>query len=61
MELRREGKIKYVWSYNGTVHYKTVDDHNIPGTKVFHISELEDKFNVQGLQNRSLNRSGNNG
>ena len=43
-DLKKTGKIKHVWSYNGTVHYKTTDSRNDRGKKIFHISELEEQF-----------------
>ena len=61
LELKREGKLKYVWSWNGTVHYKTVDDRNVRGTKVFHMSELEDKFGVNIQPQQQRGRRNDNG
>lgn len=62
-ELKREGKIKYVWSYNGVVHYKTHDDQSNYGTKVFNMSELNQRFNIHPQLDgvRNTNRSGSNG
>ena len=63
MELKRDGKIQYVWSYNGTVHYKTPGEQDGYGTKVFHISELNQRFNIHPQVNRNsnsnINRAGN--
>ena len=39
-ELKKEGQIKAVWSYNGTVQFKTEDNRNIRGQKVFHLASL---------------------
>ena len=65
LQLKREGKIKYVWSYNGVVHYKTVDDRSTYGTKVFQMSELTEKFNIEpqnlpSTYNNHASRSGIN-
>ena len=57
LELKREGKIKYAWSYNGIVHYKTPNDQSGRGTKVLTMSDLEQKF---GTRNVSFN-SGDHG
>ena len=43
-ELKTQGEIKAVWSYNGTVQFKTEDRRDIRGTKVFHIDALEARF-----------------
>ena len=43
-KLRREGKIKSLWSYNGTVQFKTTDDKNERSNKIFHFSDLEEHF-----------------
>ena len=61
LELKREGKIKYVWSYNGVVHYKTPDEDNGYGTKVFHMSELNRSFGIHPQTNGNVNSSGGNG
>ena len=53
LELKKKGTIKHVWSYNGVVQYKTVDDRNIRGTRVEHMSELIQKFNIQPGQSRT--------
>ena len=44
VELKNEGKIKHVWTYNGLVHYKITDNIKDRGTKIFHMSDLEEKF-----------------
>ncbi len=43
-KLRSEGKIKHLWTYNGIVHYKTLNNTNERGKKIYHISELEERF-----------------
>ena len=60
-ELKTEGKIKAVWSYNGTVHYETELNRNVRGTKVFHLDALNDTFKtVPPVGNGGLNISDNN-
>ena len=44
LNLKKDGKIKHVWSFNGIVHFKKSDNYRERGIKVFHISELEDYF-----------------
>ena len=43
-ELKKDGHIKHVWSFNGTVHFKTTDNKFDRGKRIFHISELDDHF-----------------
>lgn len=52
LELKKKGTIKHVWSYNGVVHYKTVDNRNVRGTRVSHMSELVQSFNIEPGQYR---------
>ena len=60
-QLKTEGKIKHVWSYNGTVHYKTEDNRNIKGSKVFHIAELNRTFrDIPENQPTDNNNNNNN-
>ena len=62
LELKREGLLKHVWSWNGTVHYKTVDDRNVQGTKVFHMSALENQFGLNThthTQEQGVHRNSN--
>ena len=61
LELKREGKLKYVWSWNGTVHYKMVDDRNVQGTKVFHISDLEHQFGLHDQPQQQRGHRDSNG
>ena len=42
--LKNEGKLKFVWSYNGIVHFKKTVNYRERGIKVFHMSKLDDHF-----------------
>ena len=42
--LKKDGKIKHLWSFNGIVHFKKSDNYRERGIKVFHISQLDDYF-----------------
>ena len=42
--LKHEGKLKFIWSFNGIVHFKKTDNYRERGIKVFHMSELDDHF-----------------
>ena len=44
VELVDEKRISHVWTYNGIVHYKIVNNRRARGTKLFHIDELDSKF-----------------
>ena len=44
-QLKNEGKIKKVWTYNGIVNYKLSDDDREKSVKVYHYHDL-DKFYV---------------
>ena len=40
-ELKNEGLVKKVWSFNGTVNYKLTDDTTEKPVKILHEWELE--------------------
>ena len=42
--LKNEGKVKHVWSFNGIDHFKKTKKYRERGIKVFHISELDEHF-----------------
>ena len=44
-DLKRDGEINKVWSYNGTVHFKFKDDPNEKPKKVYHECDLNFYFN----------------
>ena len=43
-ELKRDHSINRAWTYNGIVHYKTSNQRNSRGKKVFHMDELSAAF-----------------
>ena len=43
-KLKKEGKIKHLWTYNGIVNLKKTDRSNERSTKIFHILDLEEHF-----------------
>ena len=48
-ELKKKGKISHVWSYNGTVHFKTSNNLKDRGIKIFHISDLDEHFPMDNV------------
>ncbi len=40
-DLKREGHVQQVWSYNGKVHYKQYDTRYGRGKRVYHLNDLE--------------------
>ena len=44
LELKEKGIISRVWSYNGTVFYKTTNNNNERGKRLFHIDDLNERF-----------------
>ena len=44
-QLKNEGQVKKVWTYNGTVNYIMTDDENEKPKKNFHECELEKFYN----------------
>ena len=63
-ELKTQGDIKAVWSYNGTVQFKTEDRRDIRGTKVYHLDALNAKFRegrpIDPLRNTKKRNTNNN-
>ena len=45
IQLKKEGHVKKVWTYNGIVNYKMTDDDNEKAKKVFHENELAKFYN----------------
>ena len=52
-ELKQQGLIKYVWTWNGMVHYKKNDNPYEHGKKVFHISDLEEQFDLNDTRSET--------
>ena len=49
-QLKNDGKIKKMWTFNGVINYKITDDHSEKPVKVFHNTDLENLYNVQKLE-----------
>ena len=43
-DLKKNGRIRYLWSFNGIVHFKVTDNFNERGKKVFHLNDLDEHF-----------------
>ena len=48
-QLKDEGFIKQVWSYNGVINYKQSDDEQEKPVKIFHENEVQNIYNELGL------------
>ena len=48
-QLKVEGHIKQVWSYNGIINYKRSDDEQEKTVKIFNENDVENIYNELGL------------
>ena len=46
-QLKNEGKIKKVWTYNGVINYKLTDDNTEKPVKIYHENDLEKFYSDQ--------------